>query len=215
MGKLFRNMIDIKLTCRFSREVDANFETFVIDVNTDETIDHLKEKIYEKLHFINMNDTSNLKSSLLHGNDNIFSVIEVDDLKLWKVEITDDEYQTLVLKNDDTKGIKLNTEIAQLSNRIGHLSNQDGEQSVEDIDGGEKNGVFNQKIMPTPDIRIRDFDNSLDNLNNIVIDLVKEINPIVENYKPSNDDSEEEDDIVINEPMSRTENITNVISINE
>ncbi|RIA78850.1 hypothetical protein C1645_842206 [Glomus cerebriforme] len=212
MGKLFRNMVDIKFICRFLRGVDANFKTFIIDVNTDKTIYHLKEKIYEKLHSIKMNDASNLKSSLLHGNDNIFSVIEVDNLKLWRVEITDDEYQTLVLKNDDTKGIKVlrkkSTIFGKTNLLMGHLPTQDGEQSVKVVDGGETNGVFNQKII---------YQNSysLDNLNNIVIDMVKEINLRIEDYKPSNDDSEEEDDIVINEPMSRTENITNVISINE
>ncbi|PKC00953.1 hypothetical protein RhiirA5_504889 [Rhizophagus irregularis] len=64
----------------------------VINGNTSDHIDDLKEKIYEEV----------------KKKHNDFLDIEAEDLRLWKVEInnsSDDEFSSLVLKNDNTKNI--------------------------------------------------------------------------------------------------------------
>lgn len=90
MGNLYRNMTDIRLTCRLRREIDENFEKFQIEVHTDYLIDSLKNKIYENVKNI---------------DNKIFSDIDATDLTLWKVEIHDDDFSKLELKNDDEKRI--------------------------------------------------------------------------------------------------------------
>ncbi|PKY12535.1 hypothetical protein RhiirB3_424213 [Rhizophagus irregularis] len=91
MGNLFRNMMDIRLTYHIRQEIDENFSKFKIEVHTDYLIDSLKNKIFETVKKI---------------DNKIFSDIDATDLMLWKVEIHDDEFSKLELKNEDTKRIK-------------------------------------------------------------------------------------------------------------
>lgn len=94
MGNLYKIMVDISLTCRLHRDVDEKFEKFVIEIRTDDFVDSLKNKIYERVNKI---------------NNKIFSDIKASQLELWKVHIhTDNEEKlsNLSLKNDDTEGIK-------------------------------------------------------------------------------------------------------------
>ncbi|CAB5362301.1 unnamed protein product [Rhizophagus irregularis] len=91
MGNLFRNMMDIRLTYRICQEIDKNFSKFEIEVHTDYLIDSLKNKIFETVKKI---------------DNKIFSDIDATDLTLWKVEIHDNEFSKLELKNEDTKRIK-------------------------------------------------------------------------------------------------------------
>ncbi|CAG8689244.1 8000_t:CDS:2 [Funneliformis mosseae] len=82
-------MVDIKLTCRLFRDIEANSEKFNIDINTSKTVNSLKKKIFEEVQ---------------KKNDKIFSGIKVSNLELWMVHIRgDDEFS---LKNDSTEGIK-------------------------------------------------------------------------------------------------------------
>ncbi|GET04665.1 hypothetical protein GLOIN_2v1486652 [Rhizophagus clarus] len=91
MGNLFRNMTDIRLTCRIRREIDENFSKFEIEVHTDYLIDALKNKIFEAVKKI---------------DNKIFSDIDATDLTLWKVEIHDADFSKLELKNNDAERTK-------------------------------------------------------------------------------------------------------------
>ncbi|CAB5396005.1 unnamed protein product [Rhizophagus irregularis] len=84
-------MMDIRLTYHIRQEIDENFSKFKIEVHTDYLIDSLKNKIFETVKKI---------------DNKIFSDIDATDLMLWKVEIHDDEFSKLELKNEDTKRIK-------------------------------------------------------------------------------------------------------------
>ncbi|CAB4389138.1 unnamed protein product [Rhizophagus irregularis] len=84
-------MMDIRLTYRICQEIDKNFSKFEIEVHTDYLIDSLKNKIFETVKKI---------------DNKIFSDIDATDLTLWKVEIHDNEFSKLELKNEDTKRIK-------------------------------------------------------------------------------------------------------------
>uniref|UniRef100_U9T2R5 Crinkler effector protein N-terminal domain-containing protein n=1 Tax=Rhizophagus irregularis (strain DAOM 181602 / DAOM 197198 / MUCL 43194) TaxID=747089 RepID=U9T2R5_RHIID len=78
-------MVDINLLYRLLTQMLKNLQ--LID-----HIDDLKEKIYEEV----------------KKKHNDFLDIEAEDLRLWKVEInnsSDDEFSSLVLKNDNTKNI--------------------------------------------------------------------------------------------------------------
>jgi len=92
MGNLYRIMVDINLLYRLFRDIDADAKESPININTSDHIDDLKEKIYEEV----------------KKKHNDFLDIEAEDLRLWKVEISnssDDEFSSLVLKNDNTKNI--------------------------------------------------------------------------------------------------------------
>ncbi|CAB4434295.1 unnamed protein product [Rhizophagus irregularis] len=91
MGNLFRNMTDIRLTCRIRREIDKNFSKFKIEVHTDYLIDSLKNKIFETVKKI---------------DNKIFSDIDATDLTLWKVEIHDADFSKLELKNNGAERTK-------------------------------------------------------------------------------------------------------------
>ena len=85
-------MVDINLLYRLFRDIDADAKESPINVNTSDHIDDLKEKIYKEV----------------KKKHNDFLDIEAEDLRLWRVEISnssDDEFSSLVLKNDNTKNI--------------------------------------------------------------------------------------------------------------
>uniref|UniRef100_U9UIE5 Crinkler effector protein N-terminal domain-containing protein n=1 Tax=Rhizophagus irregularis (strain DAOM 181602 / DAOM 197198 / MUCL 43194) TaxID=747089 RepID=U9UIE5_RHIID len=85
-------MVDITLTYRFFKDVAENSPEFVAEVNTQDLILDLQEKIYEEVKKLNNN----------------FFEIEANDLKLWKVEINNgdnDKFSSLVLPNDDVKNL--------------------------------------------------------------------------------------------------------------
>ncbi|PKY37561.1 hypothetical protein RhiirA4_521233 [Rhizophagus irregularis] len=85
-------MVDITLTYRLFKDVAENSPEFVAEVNTQDLILDLQEKIYEEVKKLN----------------NDFLEIEANDLKLWKVEINNgdnDKFSSLVLPNDDVKNL--------------------------------------------------------------------------------------------------------------
>ncbi|CAG8727121.1 uncharacterized protein OCT59_025801 [Rhizophagus irregularis] len=92
MGNKYKIMVDITLTYRFFKDVAENSPEFVAEVNTQDLILDLQEKIYEEVKKLNNN----------------FFEIEANDLKLWKVEINNgdnDKFSSLVLPNDDVKNL--------------------------------------------------------------------------------------------------------------
>ncbi|CAB4416893.1 unnamed protein product [Rhizophagus irregularis] len=92
MGNKYKIMVDITLTYRLFKDVAENSPEFVAEVNTQDLILDLQEKIYEEVKKLN----------------NDFLEIEANDLKLWKVEINNgdnDKFSSLVLPNDDVKNL--------------------------------------------------------------------------------------------------------------
>ncbi|CAB5363727.1 unnamed protein product [Rhizophagus irregularis] len=85
-----QNMTDIMLTCRLFKDVEVNSKEFTVEVNTQDLILDLQEKIYSEVKKIN-------------GD-----FFKANELQLWKVEINNDdndEFSSLVLPNDGAKNL--------------------------------------------------------------------------------------------------------------
>lgn len=97
-------MADIELTCQLFKDVVENSPEFVVEVNTQDYILGLQEKIYEEV----------------KKSNNNFLELDSNDLKLWKVEIDNGDngaFSGLILPNDDAKKLsKLKEKVADYWN---------------------------------------------------------------------------------------------------